>query len=78
MLDTGSWRLDVPGHGTLCGNSACPNESVFDPNNSSTFKNLSFPYTSYNGTGKTTAKGFTVRNNLFFDNGEEISSLSLL
>lgn len=73
MIDTGSLRLNVPGPGAKCLVTAtCPAGTVFHPDQSNTFHNLSVPYVSYYGSGETSVKGYTVHDNIFFDNGDEI------
>jgi len=73
MIDTGSWRLNVPGPGAKCLRYAlCPAGSVFHPDKSNTFHNLTIQYISTYGSGETSVTGFTVHDNLFFDNGDEI------
>lgn len=73
MIDSGSWRLNVPGPNAPClGKEACPAGSVFHPDKSTTFKNLSVPAGSYYGRGDTSVIGFTVHDDFFLDNGDKI------
>ncbi|KAI5968545.1 SAP98 [Candida margitis] len=73
MIDTGSWRLNIPGPNAPClGTGTCPAGSVFHPDKSTTFKNSSISAASYYGRGKTSVIGYTVHDDLFLDNGDKI------
>ncbi|KAI5950206.1 hypothetical protein KGF57_004373 [Candida theae] len=73
MIDTASWRLNVPGPGAKClDTEPCPTGSVFDPERSTTFHNSSIPQSSGYGRGTTKVTSFRVYDDVFFDNGDKI------
>lgn len=74
LIDTGSTNLNFPHVGAKCLGKVCQAELSFDPSESTTFKNLSKPYSVVYGIGKATAKasGFQLTDNFYFDDGETL------
>ncbi|KAI5966121.1 hypothetical protein CANMA_003367 [Candida margitis] len=72
ILDTGSYRLNVPGLGATCAKQTCAADAVFHPDRSSTFKNLTEGSDSGYGDGSAITKGYKVNDDLYFDDGRKI------
>lgn len=74
LIDTGSANLNFPHVGAKCLGKACQAEYSFDPSESTTFKNLSKPYSVTYGIGKATGKasGFQLTDNFYFDDGKTL------
>lgn len=73
IIDSASWRLNIPGSGGKCINThTCPVDGIFHPEESNTFHNLSIFTKSYYGRGQTIVSAFKVTDDFFFDNGDKI------
>ncbi|KAI5950207.1 hypothetical protein KGF57_004374 [Candida theae] len=73
MIDTGSSLLNIPQTGSQCLGGECANGVAFDPNESTTFKNLSkFTKGYYGGGGAVYVTGFQSTDDFYFDGGKKL------
>lgn len=75
MIDTGSWLLNFPSVDAKCLGGKCPAEATFDPNESTSFKNLSkFTKSFYGGGGPVQVTGFQLTDEFYFDDGKKLQN----
>ncbi|KAI5950205.1 hypothetical protein KGF57_004372 [Candida theae] len=72
VIDTGSWLLNIPQAGSQCHGTKCLPKYAFDPNESTTFKNLSKFAKSTYGADPVYVSGFQSTDDFYYEDGKKL------